>query len=259
MRAVLIVANDITERKNKILTLNELNASKDKFFSIISHDLKSPFQGLLGFSELLLNNVDLKDTDTVKMVVKNIYDASRTSYNLLESLLEWALLQKGMTYVENKKLNLHDIARHTLELLQPTSLQKNIRIKLLIPKTLEVFSDVHILSTVLRNLLNNAIKFTPYNGEIVISAEENINEVVISVKDNGIGIPKEMISKLFSIETKFSVVGTAGEKGNALGLILCKELIEKNGGKIYVESKLDEGSTFYFTVDKVMPNVDAIN
>ena len=256
IKAILIVGNDITERKNKILSLNALNASKDKFFSIISHDLKSPFQGLLGFAELLLNNVDLNDTDMVKMVVRNIYDASKTSYSLIENLLEWANLQRGHTNIDKKKLNLYNVSRQTLDLLHPFSSQKNITINLLIPNTSEVFSDEHILSTVLRNLINNAIKFTPYNGIIIINIEDKIDKVIISVKDNGIGIPKEMISKLFSIETKFSVIGTAGEKGNALGLILCKELIEKNGGEIYVESKLDAGSTFYFTVDKLIADTD---
>lgn len=249
-KAILIVANDITENKNSIIQLNELNATKDKFFSIISHDLKNPFQGLLGFSEILLNDFDLNDTKSVKMMLSHINNISKTSFKLLENLLEWANLQKGLITIEMNNFNLKESVIQTIEIEQPFYSKKQININTLIPETLEVFSDLSVLTTVLRNLLSNAIKFTPLNGDIIISAVENGNEVIISVKDNGVGIPKEMISKLFKIETKYTVIGTEGEIGNGLGLILCKEFINKIGGKIYAESILNEGSTFYFTVEK---------
>jgi len=250
IKAILVVANDITYRKNTILRLNELNATKDKFFSIISHDLKNPFQGLLGFSDILLNDFDLSDTKNVKLMISHINNISKTSFRLLENLLEWANLQKGLTPIDFKNFYLKEIILQTIALMEPFYTKKNIVINVQIPANLQVFSDINIVMAITRNLLSNAIKFTPQNGKILIIAEENEKEVMVSVKDSGVGIPQEMLPKLFKIETKYSVVGTEGETGNGLGLILCKEFIEKIGGKIYAESVIDVGTTFRFTVGK---------
>jgi len=249
-RAVLVVAHDITDIKNTIEKLNEVVATKDKFFSIISHDLKNPFQGLMGFSEMLLTHKDLENLPTVKMIISLIYNTSKNSFKLLENLLEWANLQKGITNIKKQKFDLYTLIPQSLELKKSTFSHKNITVDNLVPKNTFVCADKHVVSTVLRNLLSNAFKFTPSNGHIFINAEEQNEKVIISIKDTGVGIPQEMISKLFRVETKYSVTGTEGEMGNGIGLILCKELLIKMGSDISVESKIDAGTTFSFDLEK---------
>jgi len=248
-KAILILADDITEKKETILALNEINASKDKFFSIISHDLRNPFQGLLGFSDLLKNNVDLNDVDTIRMIIENIHSVSKTSYDLLEKLLEWAKIQKGIIKINKEKSNLNLLVDEQVKYLILLAQKKSITIEINIDKELTVKTDVYVITTVLRNLINNAIKFTPNDVLIKIEAQVKNDEVLLMVRDNGIGIPKEMLSSMFRIDTKYSILGTEGEKGAGLGLIICKELLELQESKIFVESTYNKGSTFSFTLE----------
>jgi len=249
--SVLLMAHNISERKNRIDKLNELNATKDKFFSIISHDMKNPFQSLIGFSDMLLNNIDLNETGKVKMILEHIRDVSNNAYKLLENLLEWSRSQTGSIKQVPEKINVFAITSETCELLNKIADEKDITILIEMPEDLYSFSDKHILSMVLRNLITNAIKFTHRNGLVKITAEENHSDITLNVIDNGIGIPKEVQQRLFEIGVNFTVNGTIGEKGTGLGLILCKELVELNGGQIYVESTLGAGSKFSFTVPKI--------
>ncbi|MGE0088300.1 MAG: tetratricopeptide repeat protein [Bacteroidales bacterium] len=228
--------------------LKELNATKDKFFSIIAHDLKNPFQALLGFSETLYTrNNELTDKE-IQEYSKIIYESSQNLFNLLGNLLQWSKSQLGNIKVAPEKVILTEIYDEATSLLTLTADNKNIKLINQIPEGFTVFADKHIVSTVIRNLVSNAIKFTNQGGEITISSEFKGDEALISVSDNGIGIKPENLDKLFKIDYSYSTKGTDNEQGTGLGLILCKELIEENNGRIWCESTYGKGSNFYFTL-----------
>jgi signal transduction histidine kinase/Tfp pilus assembly protein PilF len=230
------------------INLKDLNATKDKFFSIIAHDLKNPFQSLLGFSETLFNQIEeLKKEDIVEYS-RLIYESSQNLFNLLGNLLQWAKSQLGNINVSPTDINLYESLDDILSLLKISIEKKKIKITNLINEENVIFADKHVVSTLLRNLISNAIKFTNIGGEIIISSEIVNKEVVISVKDNGKGISEENIQKLFRIDQEFSTKGTENESGTGLGLILCKELITQSNGEIFVESILGKGSNFKFTL-----------
>ncbi len=228
--------------------LKDLNATKDKFFSIIAHDLKNPFQSLLGFSETLFNQLDDLEKDDIVEYSRLIYESSQNLFNLLGNLLQWAKSQLGNINVSPKDINLYDSLDDILSLSKILATKKEITITNQVPKETVIFADKHIVSTLLRNLISNAIKFTNIGGEIIISLEKTNKEFIISVKDNGKGISEENISKLFKIDQEFSTKGTENETGTGLGLILCKELITQSNGEIFVESVLGKGSNFKFTL-----------
>ena len=244
--------NQLNDANNKLSSseqnLKELNATKDKFFSIIAHDLKNPFQALLGFSETLYNRHSELNKVEIKEYSKIIYESSQNLFNLLGNLLQWSKSQLGNIKYSPEKLFLSEILDETISLLLISAEKKNIKIFSTVPDDLIVFADKHIVSTVLRNLINNAIKFTHPNGEIKISCMLKNNEAIITVSDNGKGIEPENISKLFKIDFSYSTKGTANEQGTGLGLILCKELIQQNNGEIWCESTLNQGSKFSFTI-----------
>jgi signal transduction histidine kinase/tetratricopeptide (TPR) repeat protein len=228
--------------------LKELNATKDKFFSIIAHDLKNPFQSLLGFSETLHNQLDdLEKVDIIEYS-RLIYESSQNLFNLLGNLLQWAKSQLGNINVSPKDINLYDSLDDILSFLKIPTEKKKITITNQVTEKTIIFADRHVVSTLLRNLISNAIKFTNMGGEIIISLEKKEKEVIISVKDNGKGISEENIQKLFKIDQEFSTKGTENESGTGLGLILCKELITQSNGKIFVESVIGKGSNFKFTL-----------
>ncbi len=239
-------ANDKLSSSEK--NLKELNATKDKFFSIIAHDLKNPFQALLGFSETLYTRHNELTDKEIKEYSKIIYESSQNLFNLLGNLLQWSKSQLGNIKVSPEKINLSDIYDEATSLLTLTAEKKNIKLQNNIPDNFLVFADKHIVSTVLRNLVNNAVKFTNKGGEITTFAEIKNNEAIIAVSDNGIGIKPENIDKLFKIDYSYSTKGTENEQGTGLGLILCKELIEENNGRIWCESTYGKGSSFYFTL-----------
>jgi len=237
---------EISEEK-----LQELNASKDRFFSILAHDLKNPFTALIGYSEMLLEDFeDFSDAEK-KEFISVIYKTSKNVYELLENLLDWSRIQTGRMELLPAKIDLYKIAQTVYNLTYGNASKKHINLNVDIKEGTFVFVDKNAVSTVLRNLVINAIKFTPENGMIIIKSEEEENYFKVTVEDDGIGISKEIQEKLFKIDSAHTTPGTANEKGTGLGLILCKELVENSGGSIWVESEDGKGSKFIFTLPKV--------
>ena len=246
---------DITERKRteealkaSEAKLKDLNATKDKFFSIIAHDLRSPFNGILGFSNLLKEDAYELNPETIIEYGDLINKAALQVFRLLDNLLNWARVQQGHLAYNPTPFALKEISREVIELMVENANTKRITVKDNIPEGLMVTADIDMLKSVVRNLVSNAIKFTPPNGNIELDAVEHDQKVEISVKDSGKGIPVDSIDKLFNIDTNFSTRGTAGEEGTGLGLILTKEFIEKHNGKVWAESKEGQGSVFHFTI-----------
>lgn len=228
--------------------LKELNTTKDKFFSIIAHDLKNPFITILGFSDILLADYNELSDDERKYYISEMEKSATLSHNLLQNLLQWSRAQTGRIEYDPRELQLFNLVEENFQLLKNTAGEKKIQLKQNVDDELTVNADEDMLNTVLRNLLTNAIKFSNENGVVEINSKINENFVEIAVKDDGIGMDEDTMSKLFRLDTTNSKPGTAGETGTGLGLILCKEFIEKHGGKIWVESEISEGSTFKFTL-----------
>ena len=230
--------------------LKKLNADKDKFFSIISHDLRSPFQGLMGMSELLTETYNgLSEYEKMESI-SSLNDSIQNVYLLILELLEWSSIQTGRMKFAPQKTNLKDALAKVVAISEISAKNKEITIYDNIDENATVYADPNMIETIFRNLLANAIKFTPNNGKITISAKMQNNSILIQIKDTGIGIKKTVLKKLFKIDENYSSLGTKGEKGTGLGLILCKELVEKNGGTIWAESELDKGSSLYFELPK---------
>jgi two-component system, sensor histidine kinase and response regulator len=255
IKSVVVNVRDITERKKaekELLEsktrLSEANATKDRFFSTIGHDLKSPFSSILGFSDILLEQIKNKDYRGIDEYARIIHDSSNRAMDLLTNLLEWSRAQTGRLEFDPDFFELTSIIEEIVELYSDTAEQKSISITIKLPNAIPVFADKSIVKTILRNLISNAIKFTNPEGEIIIGAEQRKDELIVSVSDNGIGIKEENINKLFRIDYCYSTLGTNKEKGTGLGLLLCKEFIEMHGGKIWVESKKDKGSIFNFSL-----------
>jgi len=230
--------------------LVELNATKDKFFSIISHDLKNPFASVLSISELLDDSFDSTSSDEIRYGVKKIRETNKHIYTLLENLLTWSKSQRGRLIIENSKFNLSKIIETNINLLKMAAEKKNITIEGIYEDEVCSFADREMISTVIRNLLTNAVKFTEPGKSIQIKVVENETKNKVSIIDQGVGIKAENIERLFRIEDKIKTEGTAGEKGTGLGLIICKEFIESNHGILEVSSVPGEGSTFSFTVPR---------
>lgn len=251
----VITFNNITERKaieeqlfKYAKDLKILNSDKDKFIRILAHDLKNPFNSLIGFSELLLNNIDNFDINTIKEYISIINDTSNKTYNLLEEILLWLNAQYGKLVFEPSEINLKELVSNIILDLKLTAESKNILLTSNIQNNIYALADINMLRTVFRNLISNAIKFTNYNGNISVDSEINNNEIIITVSDNGIGISEDKIKTIFDSLHFISEIGTAGEKGTGLGLSICKEFIEKHGCRIWVESKEGIGSNFKFTI-----------
>ncbi len=249
--------NELLRGKNEIQrlelesqkNLKELNATKDKFFSIISHDLKSPFAVMTSFLNILKNTENF-DKDNILELVNEMDKTVKASISLLENLLEWSRTQTGRMAFSPQELNLKAVAENSISLLWGNALAKNITLADEIDLSCTVYADKNMLNTIFRNLISNAIKFSSPGGEIKISASPKDSVFVVSIADCGIGIEEEHRNKIFSIDTKIHTKGTAGEKGTGIGLILCREFVERNWGKIWVESTPGKGSTFYFTLPK---------
>lgn len=251
---IYAVARDITNRKlaeqalkKSEARLTEINATKDRFFSIISHDLKSPFSGILGFSEILMEKAKSEDYEEIEVYAGIIKDSASRALDLLQNLLEWANSQTGRIEYNPETFNLKDLINRVVELLENGAVQKSVSISASINKDIQMYADKSMIATVLRNLLSNAIKFTDVNGSIKITVLSNEEYIKVSIVDSGVGIKPENIEKLFSLESNYTTYGTNKEKGTGLGLVLCKEFIEKNKGTISVESS-ENGSTFSFTI-----------
>ncbi len=246
---------DITKKKeaeealaNYNEQLKSLNASKDKFFSIISHDLRSPFNALLGITEYMVQFYNDMNRDEVLDSLNNVHKSAQKLYNLILNLLEWSRLQTSRFEVDKSTINLNELCGEIISLYKEMSDSKKIILENKIPDNVIIYADKYMIETVVRNLVSNAIKFTRTNGQVSINADTYNEFAIVSVEDSGIGISKEDMEKLFRIDVQYKHDGTASEKGTGLGLILCKEFVEKNGGSISVESKLNAGSKFIFTV-----------
>jgi len=247
---------DITERlktedalKVSEQKLKELNVTKDKFFSIIAHDLKSPFNAILGFSDLLLDNHEKYDVEKREKIIKLVNKSANTAFDLLENLLTWSRSQSGKINYSSEKLDLKPLLIDVLHDLQVVATKKNIQIVDEIYEKEIIIADKNMISFVLRNLISNAIKFTDKNGRVTVFSmkfDNNFHE--ISVYDTGMGISEDRIRDLFLVDKNISTPDTENETGTGLGLILCKEFVEKHGGKICVESKVNVGTKISFTV-----------
>ena len=235
-------------KKENEIRLRNLNFTKDKFFSIISHDLKSPFTSIIGFSELLVERMQKKDFSGTEEFGKIIHSSSLYAMDLLTNLTQWSRLQTGRMEFKPVKIDIVSIIDEVTELMNASALNKSITIVKNIPDHSIIRADGPMISTVLRNLISNSIKFTRPGGEILISVHHSKREVVLEVSDNGVGIKKDIISKLFLIEEGVSTRGTINEEGTGLGLILCKEFISRHGGKMWVESEVEKGTRFIFTL-----------
>ena len=238
------------EVKQRTRELEEINSAKDRFFSVIAHDLKGPFSYLLNTSELLAKEGDQLSIEDQKSMAGNINASANNLYNLLENLLDWSKYQMLGLQVNKKLLNVSDLLSNNLALLGQLACNKKIALKTNIEEEVIVETDEQILNTVVRNLLTNAIKFTREGGRIDISLNLKNDNVVIGVCDNGIGMDKRTIEKVFNSESVISSEGTGKEKGTGLGLILIKEFIEALGGKLIIESELGEGTKVYCSLPK---------
>ncbi len=254
---VFVTLQDITERvelekeiKRSEQELRELNASKDKFFSIIAHDLKSPFNAIMGFSDLLVDQIRQKDLEGIEEMAEMILKSSTHAMDLVTNLLEWSRSQTGRIKFDPVFVEIVELINNNIEFLKSSIGQKDISIHRELPAIVPIICDPNMINTVVRNLLSNAIKFTEPGGIITISITRNPKEIDVSVRDTGIGISTANLSKLFRIDSNFSTPGTNMEKGTGLGLILCKEFVEKHRGKIVVESEPGKGSIFTFTLPK---------
>jgi len=242
--------------------LTKLNADKDKFFSIVAHDLKGPFQPLLGMAELLPMLADTLSPQDIRDMGGTIYRAAKNVFSLLENLLQWSRMQMGRLEYEPSQIEMEQIVEQTVSLLTHNAQDKGIMLRGDVPENILVYADKNMLDTVIRNLTTNALKFTPRAGGVTIAAREQlltaegqaINDslvaefVEVSVADTGVGISPEDLAKLFKIEVHHTTLGTAKEQGTGLGLLICKEMVEKNGGRIWVESEVGKGTVFKFTV-----------
>ncbi len=233
--------------------LAELNRTKDKFFSIIAHDLKNPFNTLLGFSELLLENMSMFSAAQIEEYISIIFETSRSSYSLLENLLDWSRSQTGRIQILPQEIDLHRLASDNLRLLESLAFKKDIVLHNDVYPGTKAWGDFNMVNTVVRNLLSNAVKYTSQGGKIIVDCEFVEEGIKMGISDTGIGIKPENAAKLFRIDQNYSTKGTADETGTGLGLILCKEFIEKNLGSIGVTSEFGKGSNFYFTLPLSAP------
>lgn len=244
--------NQVTEQKEELQRLNEqLNemiATKDKFFSIIAHDLKSPFQGLLGYSSILSQEYPTLTEEEKISFIQNIEELSNSSYRLLENLLEWSRIQTGKMNFNIETFNLLPEIFPTLSLIKQTANNKGIEFNYNVDSSINIQADRYMLSAIIRNLASNSIKFTNSGGKIDLVVEKLNKFIRFSVSDTGIGISKNNIDNLFRVDKNISTKGTANEEGTGLGLLLCKEMIERHGGEITVESEVGKGTTFTFTI-----------
>jgi signal transduction histidine kinase len=237
---------EICEQSKELI---ELNATKDKFFSIVAHDLRGPFTSLLGFTRMLEEDIFSMSHQEIQKIAAVLSKSATNLYNLLENLLEWARMQRGMTTFVPELFLLHEIMNASIQPVIESARNKNIELALNIPDGLQVNADERMFEAVVRNLITNAVKFTQRGGKIDISAMQTDNDFIeISIRDSGIGMNREIIGNLFNLDKVSGRKGTEGEPSTGLGLIICKDFIEKHGGRIWVDSEEGKGSTFYFTL-----------
>lgn len=240
----------IIENKNNDLI--QINATKDKLFSIIAHDLRSPFNTILGYIDLLKSDYEILNENERRKYINIIDKSADASFQLLENLLLWSSSQSNKIEIVKEELNLRNMLTEAIAAYLPGATMKNINVTIRIPDDLIIYADNFTIKSVMANLFNNAVKFTSSGGDIKIDGIRSTNFIQITIYDNGIGIPEEVIPKLFQIETNISTLGTNKEKGSGLGLLLCKEFIEKNGGRIWIESEFGKGTKAIITIPEQM-------
>jgi signal transduction histidine kinase len=241
----------------KTSELQELNVSKDKFFSIIAHDLKNPFNSIIGFSEMLKEEINSGDLNNSGKYAGMIYDSANQTFRLLENLLEWANSQRGKILFTPVQIDLGELIKDEFIIAGDLASGKNIELKSYITDSFTIVADKNMIRTIMRNLITNAVKFTHKNGMVKVNAVICKNYLEISVSDSGIGMSKETMAKLFKIDANLSTRGTENERGTGLGLFLCKEFADKHNGKILVESEEGKGSTFklLLPLDVIKPDL----
>ncbi|RLD59419.1 MAG: PAS domain-containing sensor histidine kinase, partial [Bacteroidetes bacterium] len=251
----IAIKEDITKQKETQQELKsakkqaeELSATKDKFFSIIAHDLKNPFNTILGFSDLLLSSHTNIDDKKRELYIKSVYESAKNAYTLLENLLLWARSQRGTIQFNPEQILLKTLFQDIINLHQKTAMKKEISLNYFLTDDINVKADKNMLTSILNNLITNALKFTNIKGKVNLSAVLSENDIKITIEDNGVGMDEETKNKIFDLSTNQSTEGTAGEMGTGLGLVLCKEFVEKHNGKIWIESELGKGSRFIFTL-----------
>jgi two-component system, sensor histidine kinase and response regulator len=236
---------DTIEEQNE--QLNRHNANKDRLFSIISHDLRSPFQGLLGLTQILHEELDTMEHDEISEYIGMIHQSSSKFYNLLENLLQWTIVERGQIDFNPEPIRILNVITEIIELYSAVSRHKDIRYEIEADGSLHLYSDLNALQTILRNLVSNAIKFSNPGGTVKIKATANGQFTELGIIDAGVGMEPDSAAKIFDIEHMKSRPGTQNEKGSGLGLLITKSLIERGGGSIRVESTPGKGSAFYFT------------
>jgi len=253
---LLSVIADITSRiriekelEQKNMELERSNQEKDKFFSIIAHDLKGPLGSMLGLTEVMSEKVDTIDSHKMSDLIKALHGTSKNVYSLIENLLDWSLIKRGRLDFVPVELNAKEAVREVVSELSGMAKKKSVKIEVNIPSDLVFQADLKMFQTILRNLVNNAVKFSYHNGMVTVTAQDTTEGLVqISVTDNGIGMESTMIDQLFQIDAKVGRPGTEGESTNGLGLVLCKEFVDKHQGSIWAESESNNGSVFHFTI-----------
>ncbi|MES2730416.1 MAG: HAMP domain-containing sensor histidine kinase [Bacteroidota bacterium] len=239
---MLVAQRDSIEEKS--WKMEQLNITKDKFFSIVAHDLRGPINSLASFSHLLANDLQRLNPQEIKVIAQELNKSVKNTSKLMENLLTWARLQMNNLHQYPSNIDLHKIVEENMALFHMTAQQKQIGLLIDTHPGLKVYADESQLRFILRNLIANALKFTHPQGTVRIVTQVEKDQIKISVEDNGVGISPELAEKLFHIDAKHSTIGTAGEKGTGLGLVLCKEFAEKNGGQIQLHSAPGKGSTF---------------
>ncbi|PLX11133.1 MAG: hypothetical protein C0597_15590, partial [Marinilabiliales bacterium] len=237
--------DELDEQKKE---LEELNATKDKFFTIIAHDLKNPFNTVIGLTELLMDRYSSYDEEKIREFIRQIHKFSNNAYNLLENLLQWAKSQTGRLEVNPEKIDIFELAIENKSFFEEHAAKKGVTLNVDVPIRTYALVDKNMITTVLRNLISNAIKYTKSGDQIIVESSLTEKLIEISIKDTGVGIPQKNLKEIFKIDSSISTQGTADEQGTGLGLIISREFVEKNGGTIYVESEEEKGTKFTFTV-----------
>jgi len=254
-KKILSVKNKQQEETNQLLVesekqLMDIDDTKNKFLSIIAHDLISPFNALLGFTELMAEKAKSHHIDEIKEYSEIISQSLKNLHHLLENLVQWSKTQRGIIDFHPEFFDLSKTVSNLITFFELSARKKRIKLSEDLKGGNIVYADGNLVSTILRNIIGNAIKFSPIGGWVKITSKEENGFIEVSVSDNGTGMKKENIEKLFRIDTHYTQKGTSNEQGTGLGLIIVKEFVEKNGGKIWVESEEKKGSTFKFTLPK---------
>ena len=248
--------NALKESEQRFMLHNEQllqsNAEKDKFFAILAHDLRSPLSSFLGLAEIMSQDLNNMTMSEIEEISKSLFLCASNLYQLLENLLEWSVLRRGNSECHPEPISLKSLILSSMDPFHESARRKNINMELDVEQTISISCDIRMTETIFRNLISNALKFTNARGSVVINAKPmNEKEIVISITDTGIGMNDDIRCKLFKLNEQVSRRGTAGESSSGLGLLICKEIIERQEGKIWVESVENEGSTFFFTLKLV--------